>query len=144
QISGRERRHVKHVNHCVAKTIVQEALDHGCSEIILEDLKNICKRIKASKKIRSRLHRWPFNELREFVEYKAKAMGIHITIVNPAYTSKTCSNCLHLGERHKHQFFCQNCGSLQHSDFNASRNLLRLGLSADRSTGVVNHRHVAA
>ena len=71
KISGRENRHVRHVNHCVAKEIVQEAKRNDCSTIILENLTNIRKRIKARKKERSRLHRWAFAQLREFVEYKA-------------------------------------------------------------------------
>ena len=143
QISGRERRHVKYVNHCVSKVIVQEAMKQECSTIILENLKNIRKRIKAGKKLRSRLHRWPFHQLRQFVEYKAKAQGIRVIEINPAFTSQTCSVCLQLGERQKHRFSCSHCGSRQHSDLNASRNILRLGQSADRPTGAVSHRHVA-
>jgi putative transposase len=144
QISGRERRHVRHVNHCVAKMLVSEAKRYDCSKIVLEDLKNIRERIKGSKRLRCRLHRWSFDELRRFIEYKAQAQGIEIIYIHPAYTSQTCSICLSLGERSKHRFFCLNCGSLQHSDLNASQNHLRLGQSADRSTGDVNHRNVAA
>jgi putative transposase len=144
QISGRERRHVTHVNHCVAKTIVAEAVAHGCGSIALENLKNIRKRIRAGKKVRSRLHRWAFDQLRQFVEYKAAAQGIQVTYLCPAYTSQICSSCLALGSRHKHRFTCSHCGSFQHSDFNASRNLLRLATSADVANGAVNRRHVAA
>ena len=143
QISGREKRHVRHVNHCIAKDIVEEAHEKGTSTIVLEDLKNIRKRIKAGKKLKTRLHRWPFSQLRLFIEYKAQAKGMQVELVNPAYTSQTCSKCLVLGERQKHRFFCQNCGSLSHSDLNASQNLLRLGLTAVGSTGSVNSRDVA-
>lgn len=144
QISGRERRHVRHVNHCIAKNLVLEAQRNECSKIVLEDLKNIRERIHGNKRMRCRLHRWSFDELCRFIEYKAQAHGIQILYIHPAYTSQTCSICQSLGERSKHRFFCPNCGSLQHSDLNASQNLLRLGLSADKSTGDVNHRHVAA
>ena len=143
-ISGREKRAVCHLNHCVSKEIVTEAERNGCSTIVLEDLKNIRGRIKAGKRVRSRLHRWSFDQLRMFVEYKAIAKGIQVLYVHPAYTSQTCSCCLSLGTRLKHRFSCSNCGSLQHSDLNASRNLLRLGLSADWPTGDVNRRHIAA
>jgi IS605 OrfB family transposase len=144
KISGREKRAVRHVNHCVSKGIVSEAEKNGCSTIFLEDLKNIRDRIKAGKKIRSRLHRWSFDQLRMFIEYKALAKGIQVLYVHPAYTSQTCSSCLSLGVRVKHRFSCPHCGSLQHSDLNASRNILGLGLSVDRSTGDVNRRHIAA
>lgn len=143
-ISGREKRSVRHVNHCVAKAIVQEAQRNDCSTLVMEDLKNIRDRIKAGKKLRSRLHRWSFDQLRNFVEYKAEGCGIQMLYVCPAYTSKTCSCCHALGNRQKHRFSCSNCGSLQHSDLNASRNILGLGISADMSTGDVNRRYVAA
>lgn len=143
-ISGREKRHVKYVNHCISKEIVSEARMNGCSTLIMEDLKNIRKRIKAGKKLRSRLHRWSFDQLRQFVEYKAASFGIEVRYIKPEFTSQTCSHCLSLGVRQKHRFSCSTCGSLQHSDLNASRNILGLGLSADRSTGAVNRRHVAA
>jgi IS605 OrfB family transposase len=144
QISGREKRHVTYVNHCVAKEIIHEAQRNGCTRIVLEDLKNIRLRIRANKRVRSRLHRWAFDQLRLFVDYKAAAQGIEIVYVNPAYTSVTCSCCLSQGHRIKHHFFCTSCGSRQHSDLNASQNLLRLASTAVVATGDVNHRHVAA
>jgi IS605 OrfB family transposase len=144
QISGRERRHVTHVNHCVAKEIIQEAIRNDCTMIALEDLKNIRERIQGNKRMRSRLHRWSFDELRRFIEYKAQAHGIQIRHINPAYTSQMCSNCFAIGHRSKHHFFCSNCGSHQHSDLNASQNHLRLAMSIDMATGDVNRRNVAA
>lgn len=144
QISGKERRHVKHVNHRIAKELVNEAEKNGCKTIALEDLKNIRERIKGNKRVRSRLHRWSFDELRRFIEYKALAKGIKVIYLNPAFTSQLCSHCFSLGNRSKHRFCCFNCGSQQHSDLNASQNLLWLAMSADMATGDVNHRHVAA
>jgi len=144
KISGKEKRNVQHVNHCIAKVIVQEAKSNGCSTIVMEDLKNIRERIRANKKVRSRLHRWSFDQLRQFVSYKATACGMRVQYVHPAFTSRTCSCCLSPGTRLKHRFSCSNCGSRQHSDLNASQNILRLGVSADASTGDVNHRYIAA
>lgn len=137
KVSGREARHVTHVNHEVSKAVVAEAVRNECSTITMEDLTNIRKRIKAGKRIRSRLHRWAWSQLQTFVAYKAEAAGIRVEFVNPAYTSQTCSVCGCLGTRVVHRFSC-TCGSLVHSDLNASRNLARLGATAVASTGAVN------
>src|SRR5208283_3543768 len=67
KISGTEMRHVTHVNHEISKAIVQEAINTGCDMIALEDPTNIRKRIKARKRVRSRLHRWPWAQLQEFI-----------------------------------------------------------------------------
>ena len=136
RISGKERRHVKDVNHVISKAIVTEAVRIGARQIVLEDLTNIRSRIKGNKRIRSRLHRWSWDELQKFVEYKAQACGIGVLYVNPAYTSQTCSRCLCLGVRRKHRFRCPSCGSQQHSDRNAAINLLRLGESVVSPTAL--------
>ena len=143
RISGRERSHVKETNHIVSKRIVEEAIESGTKVIILEELTNIRKRIKGNKRMRSRLHRWSWYELQQFIEYKAQAKGIEVVYVNPAYTSQTCSKCDCLGSRHKHLFKCSNCGSYQHSDRNAAINLLKLGESVVSSTAPVSVPMVA-
>lgn len=141
KVSGREARHVTHVNHEVSKAIVAEAVRNECSTIAMEDLTNIRKRIKAGKRMRSRLHRWAWAQLQSFVAYKSQSVGIGVEYVNPAYTSQTCSVCGLLGTRVKHRFSC-TCGSLAHSDLNASRNIARLGATAVASTGAVNRPNV--
>jgi len=144
RISGKERKHVKETNHIVSKKIVAEAVKSGAKAIVIEDLKNIRKRIKGNKRMRSRLHRWSWYELQQFVEYKAQAKGLGVVYVNPAYSSQVCSKCDCLGSRHKHLFKCPNCGSYQHSDRNAAMNLLKLGESVVSSMAPVDVPMVAA
>lgn len=127
QVSGKEQRRVKHVNHETSKAIVCAAIEAGVAKITLEDLTHIRARIKAGKRMRGRLHRWAWRQLQTFVEYKAEAAGIAVEYVNPAYTSQTCSCCGSLGKRLKHRFVCDQCGLRAHSDLNASRNLARIG-----------------
>lgn len=143
KISGKEARHVTHVNHVVSKTIVEEAQTTGCDTIAMESLTNIRRRIKGGKRIRSRLHRWSWAQLQEFVQYKAQAAGLNVVFVNPAYTSQMCSNCGELGVRQKHRLACKFCGIQRHSDLNASQNIRRIAVSADAATGTVNCPHVA-
>jgi putative transposase len=144
EISGRESRHVREVNHIVSKAIVAEAINDGVSYIVMEELTHIRDRIRGGKRIRARLHRWAWAELQEFVEYKAQAMGIQVIYVKPAYSSLTCSNCGSFGTRRKHRFTCSNCGSWQHSDRNACRNLCRFAESVVSATAPVNGPMVAA
>lgn len=142
KVSGKEARHVEHVNHQISKAIVEEAKNAGASLIILEELKNIRENIRAGKRVRSRLHRWPFRQLQGFIAYKAGAFGITVQYVNPAYTSVTCAKCLSMGERKKHQFKCSNCGLLAHADCNSSLNLARIVESADSTRAKVNWPNV--
>lgn len=144
RISGKERRHVKEMNHCISKALIQEAISIGAKTLVLEELRNIRKRIKGNKRLRTRLHRWPWRELQQFLEYKAEAQGVDVLYVHPAYTSVTCSRCSSSGLRHKHLFHCSSCGSYQHSDRNAAINLCKLGKSVVLPTAPVNVPMVAA
>lgn len=143
KVSGKERRHIRHVNHEVSKAIVIEALEQGASTLAMESLTHIRKRIKAGKRMRSRLHRWSWHELQTFVEYKAEAVGIRVIYVNPAYSSKTCSVCGCIGVRQKHKFSCSSCGHLAHSDPNAAVNLAKLAKSIGIARPDVTPTHVA-
>jgi len=138
QVSGRERRRVKHINHETSKAIVAEALSCGAAKIVMEDLRHIRRRIQAGKRMKARLHRWAFRQLQTFIEYKAKAAGITVEYVNPAYTSQTCSCCGAFGRRVKHRFVCDKCGLRAHADCNASRNLARIGSGATLPRASVN------
>ena len=58
--SGREKRHVEHINDEISKSIIEDAVERNIRLIVLEDLTDILKRVKAGQKVRARLHRWPF------------------------------------------------------------------------------------
>lgn len=141
-ISGKERRHVTHVNHYISKAVVQEAVACGVSEVRLEDLTHIRDRIKVGKRVRARLHRWAWRQLQDFVAYKAQAMGITVNYVNPAYTSQTCSVCHELGKRVKHRFTCPQCGHVAHSDTNGARNIAAFAEVLTPARGAVNRPNV--
>ncbi len=137
KISGKEARRIKHTNHIVSKQVIQEAIATQIGTIVMEDLTHIRKRIRAGKKVRSRLHRWPFHQLQTLIQYKAESYGLKVLYVNPAYTSQTCSLCDQIGERDRHLFKC-SCGNQQHSDLNASRNICKFAQPIGRATCTVN------
>lgn len=126
RLSGRERRFVKDVNHCVSKKIVEFAVNQNAGIISLEDLSGIRKSAnRKGKSLRKDVNQWSFYELQQFIEYKANEKGISIDLVNPEYTSQACSNCgyTHENNRNKHKFKCLSCNYELHSDLNASRNI---------------------
>jgi putative transposase len=131
RVSKKETAYYKQSLHIVANEIVDEAVEHDCSVIAFEDLTDIRKRARGA----TWHHRWRFNRLYEYVEYKAKAYGIDVEELErspqaktvPAYyTSQRCSSCgfTHEDNRPTQEHFeCQKCGYQNHADYNAAKNV---------------------
>jgi IS605 OrfB family transposase len=87
-----ESRFARDVNHCISKKLVSKAQGTGRS-LALENLKGIRERLVVRKAQRRIQHSWSFNQLRLFVEYKARLAGVVVVLVNPRNTSRTCPSC---------------------------------------------------
>ncbi|MFJ9519470.1 RNA-guided endonuclease InsQ/TnpB family protein [Kitasatospora sp. NPDC101801] len=127
--SRKEARHTANVNHIVSKTIVAAAERTG-SGIALEDLTGIRSRVRLRKTQRTSLHSWSFQQLGQYLAYKAKLAGVPLVYVDPAYTSQQCSECHHIERKNRVDqatFACRSCGTVMHADDNASRNIARKG-----------------
>ena len=122
QIKNRESRIVRDLNHKISDKIVETAI-HSNSGIKLELLEGIRNNKKHSKSFNYSLNSWSFYQLQMFIEYKAKLQGIPVVYIEPAYTSKTCSRCGHIGYRNDKYFKCPHCGHVDHADVNAAFNI---------------------
>jgi putative transposase len=72
-------------------------------------------------------------QFRDMVRGKAVEAGGGLLVVNPAYTSQTCSTCAHVDRNsriERGRFVCTRCGFNIHADVNAGRNLRLRGLAA--------------
>ena len=102
----------------------------------LEDLTQIRERIRGKRTVGKRqrrvLHSWAFRQLRTFIAYKAALAGVPVVLVNPAYTSQTCSRCGHCEQANRKsqaRFLCVACGYACHADLNAAENIRRAAVN---------------
>jgi putative transposase len=109
--------------HQASKQLVEEAVTQGCSVIVFEELEQIRDRLSNA----SKFQQWAFRELRRQTEYKARAEGIAVESVHPAYTSQRCSHTecgfTHEDNRDGDEFTCLKCKKELHADYNAARNI---------------------
>ena len=119
-VGRKEEGRFKMTLHRISNELVAEAHEHECSVIAFEELTDIRKRSDASWG-----HKWAFNRLYEYVEYKAAKYGIDVEEVDPQNTSRRCSHCgfTHPDNRDGEEFECLNCGYENHADYNASKNI---------------------
>lgn len=114
-------------NHRISKGIVAKAKALGVG-IALEDLSGIRDRCEqtATRRFRRRLGNWGFYQLRQFVEYKARFVGIPVVAVDPRHTSQTCSVCGHCERANRKSqsvFLCKHCGYSSNADQNGAANI---------------------
>lgn len=142
QISSREKRYQRNVNHCISKKIVAKAKDTK-KLIALENLKGIRSHVTVRKAQRSYLHSWAFYQLKTFIEYKATIVGVPITFVNPRDTSHICPRCRtnKKGNRpNRDTFRCVQCGFAGLADHVAAINIAaRAAVNQPIVSGIFNH-----
>jgi IS605 OrfB family transposase len=119
-VGRKEAGRFKLILHRISNELVAEAYDHGCSVIAFENLNGIRERTGASWG-----HKWAFNRLYDYVEYKATEYGISVEHVDPENTSRRCSTCgfTHLDNRDSESFECLKCGYENHADYNTAKNI---------------------
>jgi len=125
----REKNRILDVYHEVANWVVKKALKTS-SAIALENLKNIRKKIKYSRKMNGRLHRWSFRKLQLIIEYKAKLNGVPIIYVDAKGTSTYCPICgAKLSPNGQYRILkCKRCGLITDRDVIGAWNIRLRGL----------------
>ena len=126
KLSGKQKRFQKDTNHVISKRIVANA-QRTKRAIALEDLKGIRSRTRVIRKEqRSRHSNWAFYQLRQYIEYKAKKVGLPMIQIDPRHTSQRCSSCGHVekgNRKSQAEFVCKACGHIDNADHNAAVNI---------------------
>lgn len=127
KLSGREKQFQKDTNHKIAKTLVHKAVVSR-KALALEDLTGIRERTTVRRENRYERHCWAFSQLRMYIAYKAAWASVDVRFVDPANTSRTCSECGHCAKANRQtqaSFKCQQCGFCCNADLNAAINISR-------------------
>lgn len=132
RLSGKEKTTAKIVNHTISKNIVKKAKSEG-KGIAIENLKGIRKRTerKVRREQRGLRSKWSYDQLRQFIAYKAQLNGVKLMVIPPAYTSQTCHSCMKIGTRKSKNFFCETCGNFD-ADTNAAKVISQAGAAINQ------------
>lgn len=134
RIRQKQSRFSRNTNHVISKRLIATA-QTSRKALALEDLKDIRERSHGfSREMRWLMGNWAFDQLRQFVSYKAEAAGIPLFSVDPRNTSRTCSQCGHCEKANRKsqaQFECLQCGFDANADFNAAMNIEARGYCSE-------------
>lgn len=124
-LADREARFRRDINHYISKDIVARAKGTGRG-IALEELRGIRDRTTVRRCQRRRHLSWAYGQLRAFVDYKARLVGVPVAYVPPAHTSQTCPACGHVARANRKrqaEFRCVGCGHAGPADHIAAINI---------------------
>ncbi|MCL6578964.1 MAG: transposase [Candidatus Bathyarchaeota archaeon] len=124
KIGNRERRITNDILHKVSRAMVKEALEND-SMIVLGKLKGIRKNGRGRRLNRKLNNGFPYHRLSQFIEFKAKWLGIKVAKISERNTSKICHGCGHVGLRVGSLFKCPNYGYSCNADYNGAMNILK-------------------
>ena len=113
------------INHKYSRYIVDMAAKHKCATIQMEDLEGITDGADRF------LKNWTYFDLQTKIEYKAQEAGVRVVKIDPAHTSRRCSQCGYIDERNRStqaDFQCLKCGYKENADYNAARNISILNI----------------
>ncbi|MBT9130933.1 MAG: hypothetical protein DDT41_01229 [candidate division WS2 bacterium] len=128
------KRALKERDEYINKTVKEFPLNDK-KVIVLENIKDIKKNTKKEKRLnkqfRSKFQRWTYSKLISRIQQLSEVDGVHCQMIAPAWTSQTCSRCgfVHKLNRNGEIFKCRNCDCTLDADWNASLNILNLGLT---------------
>ena len=119
RIRQKQSRFSRDTNHVISKRLVATAANSR-KALALEDLKGIRDRANCfSREMRWLMGNWAFDQLKQFLVYKAEAAGVPLFLVDPRNTSRTCSKCGHCEKANRKsqaKFLCLSCGFETNAD----------------------------
>lgn len=120
------KRLARHVRQEINRAVNQFYRDYAGFQVAYEDLSVRTMRCK-TRRMNAYLYASNLGHLPKQLVWGAKKRGIHLTAVNPAYTSQTCPVCCHVSRANRpnqQTFCCGVCGYTAHADVVGAGNIL--------------------
>ena len=127
---------LKERNYYINRTVKKLPFTNA-KTVVMENIKDIKRNTKKERRLkkefRSKFQRWTYPRLFSRVNQLCELNSVYFFTINPAFTSQTCNICgfVHKLNRKGEKFLCKNCGYTEDADFNASKNILNLGLASE-------------
>lgn len=130
KINHRENRYVTDINHRISKALIDH---YGKNTLfVLEDLTGIRTATEKRKKdTKYESVSWPYYQLQQMLEYKAKKNHSKVVYVDAYKTSQRCVKCGRINKNNRnhntHLYTCDKCGYQSNDDRIAAMNIYCLG-----------------
>lgn len=121
---ARQRRRARDLEHKSSRAVVQFAQEHNANALVIGDVRDVADGKHLQAKSQQKIGLWAHGRQRQYITYKAEAVGIGVVLIDESYTSQTCPQCM---QRHKPKgrtYRCPACGFVAHRDAVGCANIL--------------------
>jgi len=136
----RKKKHSKNYNQALKS--LKDYIDceikklnlHEYKTVVMEDLINMNHKTRQERRMnkfqRAEQAHWNLRQVYRRIEDICVENRVLLIKISPAYTSQRCSSCgaIHKDSRQGEVYKCISCGYTCDADYNASKNILHLGL----------------
>jgi putative transposase len=118
-------RQQRNILHQASRKAVAFAQQHGVSELAVGDVRDIADGVAYGRHSNQKLSQWPHGQFRRYLEEKAARLGMRVSLIDEAYSTRTCSACghCHSSAPRGRVFRCSGCGAIVHRDANGAANI---------------------
>ena len=130
-LKQKEEQRVKEKENGFLHKLTSDLVKQNNTYIIEDlDIQNMTKKKKGKNTLHKNIINSRWGYFKDCLTYKAESAGGKVIKVNPAYTSKRCSNCGVVKEKltlQERTYKC-DCGLILDRDINAAKNILLKGI----------------
>ncbi|MCL1792382.1 MAG: RNA-guided endonuclease TnpB family protein [Oscillospiraceae bacterium] len=116
QVLKRLDNQIKDILHKQTAKLVQTLKSNDVCTAAIGDVRDIRQNVDYGAKANQKIHQMPSGQVRAMIEYKCERNGIATVLIDEAYSSQTCPNCLKRHKPSNRNYICPFCGFAYHRD----------------------------
>ena len=109
QVKGQAKRQTRDINHKVSRAVVDFAVERKTKTIVVGDVRDVADSVNIGHKSNQKVSQWMHGQLRQYITYKAKTLGIETALQDERYTTKTCPSCGKRNSCNGRVYRCSGC-----------------------------------
>lgn len=121
---AKQRRRSRDLEHKCSRAVVRFAQEREASLVVIGDVRDVADGKRLAAKSQQKISVWAHGRLRQYITYKAQAVGIHVQLIDKSYSSQTCPRCMHRYKPRGRTYCCPACGFVAHRDAVGCANIL--------------------
>ena len=121
---AKQRRRARDLEHKSARAVVRFAQEREAATLVIGDVRDVADGKRLNTKSQQKISVWAHGRMRQYLTYKADAVGIRVALIDEHYTSQTCPRCQHRYKPQGRTYRCPACGFVAHRDAVGAANIL--------------------